>query len=425
MLITNLDNGIKVVIESNKYVNSANLGILVKSGSIYESFDKIGISHFIEHMLFKGTTNRTNRDIAEEIDFIGGQINAFTTKEHTCLYSKVPFNHLTLAVDILSDMLMHPLFSPSEIEKEKKVIIEEIKMYNDLPEDIVFEMMSKVMFKNNPLSYPILGVDDSVKNINYNNIIEYYNERYTPENIVITISGNVNIDDAIFQLNEKFSEFTNKHNNLTENLIINYENNKKLEIEGVRKKTEQLHLCFALPYCGSYSEDYFTGLLVNNYIGGSMSSVLYQTVREELGLAYEIESSVETYKEAGALEIYVALDATNASNVLEIICRVLNDLKDNNMSYHYIEKFKGQLIGNHLLSVENPFNKMYDNGKELLDIGNVIEDSQILKSINDISIDSVSRFIDKYFNNNKKFITYVGNIKNKSKFESKIIDILN
>ncbi len=423
MLTTNLNNGIKVVIDDNKYINSALIGILVKSGSIYETKDNIGISHFIEHMLFKGTTNRSSREIAEEIDFVGGQINAFTTKEHTFIYAKVPYKHMNLAIDIIYDMLMNSLFLEADIQKEKKVIIEEIKMYKDLPDDLVFEMMSEIMFKDNPLSFPILGTENTVNNISRNEIIKYYRNRYNGENFVISIAGNVDTEDIIYQLNNKFEKFRN--NNFCDETSKNNipSSQSKVVIKGEVKKTEQLNLCFAIPYCSTYSNDYFEGLLVNNYIGGSMSSILYQIIREDLGLAYEIESSVETYKDAGLLEIYVALDSKNAIDVLEIIKKELVNLYKNKIGAYHIDKYKEQLIGNYLLSIENPFNKLYDNGKELLDIGFIDADDKIINQINQISEESVSKFIDKYFTLNQVFLTYVGNIKNKIKFEQNIHDI--
>jgi len=426
MLITSLDNGIKVTIDNNKYVNSALIGILIKSGSIYENKEILGISHFIEHMLFKGTQNRTNREIAEEIDFVGGQINAFTTKEHTCIYSKVPYKYINLAIDIIYDMLANSLFLDSDILKEKNVITEEIKMYKDLPDDLVFEMMSEIMFKDIPLSFPILGTESTINNINRNEIKEYYNNRYTAENIVISIAGNVDVENIIHQLNSRFNKFNNNKSNkseikFNENKIS--ENNLNLIIKGEFKKTEQLNLCLAIPYCSTYADDYFEGLLVNNYLGGSMSSILYQIIREELGLAYEIESSVETYKNAGMLEIYLALDSKNAIDVLKIIKRELINLYNNKICANHVEKYKEQLIGSYLLSIDNPFNKMYDNGKELLDIGFIDNHDKIINHIDKISVNSVSQFIDKYFSLNKVFLTYVGNIKNKIKFEQNIKDV--
>ena len=422
MLVTSLDNGIKVVIDNTKYINSALIGILIKSGSIYEKKEILGISHFIEHMLFKGTTNRTNREIAEEIDFVGGQINAFTTKEHTCIYSKVPYKHINLAIDIIHDMLANSLFLDSDILKEKNIITEEIKMYKDLPDDLVFEIMSEIMFKDTPLSFPILGTEHTVNNINRNEIKKYYNNRYAAENIVISIAGNVDVENIIDQLNNKFNSFTNSFLEQTsENEVSS--NHSNLVIKGEVKKTEQLNLCLGIPYCSTYSDDYFEGLLVNNYIGGSMSSILYQIIREDLGLAYEIESSVETYKDAGLLEIYVALDSKNAIDVLKIIKRELMNLYKDKVCANHIEKYKEQLIGSYLLSIDNPFNKMYDNGKELLDIGSIENHDKIINHINKISEKSVSKFIDQYFSLNKIFISYVGNIKNKIKFEQKIQDV--
>ena len=214
--IRTLDNGIRTIMQRVPYLNSITLGIIIESGSFYEDKNNNGVSHFIEHMLFKGTKNRSARQIAEAIDDIGGQINAFTSKEHTCYYAKVLSEHLPIAVDVLSDMLNNSTFDENEIEKEKGVIIEEINMYQDFPEDLAFELLNELLYDKMSLAMPILGTEKTVKSFTRDQIVKYFYEKYNPKRMVIAAAGNLDEKEAYNLLNEKFGSFNS--NNFSDKL---------------------------------------------------------------------------------------------------------------------------------------------------------------------------------------------------------------
>lgn len=284
-----LKNGIKLIMHPIDYLKSATVGIIIKTGSYYENAENNGISHFLEHMLFKGTKNLSSKEIAEKIDDIGGQLNAFTSKEHTCFYAKVLGEHIDIGIDVLNDMLTNSIFDPIEIEKEKGVISEEISMYQDFPEDLVFEILNTNMLKNTSLSMPILGIEDTIKTFNRDILLNYFREHYNSKNMVISVVGNFNPQDILDKLNDTFG-LLNESNGVKNN-IVDFDLSKNNTIEGINKDIEQLNLCLGFYGPETYSKDMFPVLIVNNILGGTMSSRLFQKIREEKGLVYTIESS--------------------------------------------------------------------------------------------------------------------------------------
>lgn len=263
--IDKLDNGIKVVMETIEYVNSVTIGIIVDNGSINEDKENNGISHFIEHMLFKGTKNRTPKQIAESIDDIGGQLNAFTGKEQTCFYAKVLDQHLPIAIDVLGDMFNNSLFLKEDIEKEKGVILEEINMYEDSPEDLVFEVLNDIMFEGTSLELPILGTQNSIRNINRENLLDYFYRNYNPEDIIVSIAGKFNPKEVIKLLNMNFGSFNNTIKAKPSNFEHTYQYSNK--IKGINKKIEQLNICIGLEGVNNTSEDIHPILVLNNIFG--------------------------------------------------------------------------------------------------------------------------------------------------------------
>ena len=286
--IDKLNNGTRVVMEKIPYVNSVSIGVYVNTGSINEDKNQNGISHFIEHMLFKGTLGRTGKEIAQTIDNIGGQINAFTEKECTCFYVRVLDKHLLTAIDILSDMINNPKFSDYDIENEKKVILEEIKMYLDSPEDLVYDLLDEIMFNGTPLSLPILGTKKTLLNLNKDIILKYYRKHYIPQNMVISIAGNFNPSETLNMLNYYFNMESKCCN--TDKL---YNNVPRFEqkLKGKKKDIEQLNFCLGMEGVKRGDENLYSLLVVNNVFGGSISSRLFQKIREDKGLAYSIYSN--------------------------------------------------------------------------------------------------------------------------------------
>lgn len=422
-LIDKLDNGIRVVMEKISYVNSVSMGIIINNGSIKEDKYNNGVSHFIEHMLFKGTKNRTAKDIAESIDDIGGQLNAFTGKESTCYYTKVLHNHIDIAIEVLGDMLNNSLFLEEEIEKEKAVIFEEINMYLDSPEDMTHELLSKIMFENTSLEYPVLGKEETIKNLNREKIINYYLNNYRPEDIVISIAGNIDTGDIMKRLNYYFGNFNilDKHSE-NRNIINNYSFTNKLQ--GINKDTEQLNLCIGMEGLPIVSSNIESLLVINNIFGGSMSSRLFQNIRENLGLAYAVESFPSSYKDVGILTIYIGLHPDQLLKTIKHINKEINDVKRNYVSKNELIKSKEQLKGSYVLGMESTFSRMYEIGKSLSTFNKVYSQDEILSKIDRIRMEDIVEVIETVFNKEKLNIAYVGPTENKNIDNEKIKSIL-
>ena len=416
-----LDNGIRVVMEDISYVNSVSIGVWVDNGSIKEDKHLNGISHFIEHMLFKGTSNRTARQIAETIDNIGGQINAFTSKEYTCFYAKVIDSHLSIAIDVLADMINNSLFSEEDIEKEKSVVIEEINMYEDSPEDVVYDLLAETMFENTSLSLPILGTVDTLNSITREKLIDYFNNNYTVENLVISIAGNIKVDETIELLEKKFGILkhnSDKNNNIADSIKFTQ------KIRGKYKKTEQLNFCIGMEGIPCGNDDIYSLLVLNNIFGGSMSSRLFQKIREEKGLVYSVYSHPSSYKNIGTFTIYAGLNPKQIYNVVNIIKNDIEELKLNLITIDELEKSKEQLKGNYILGLESTSSRMAEIGKSELILGKICSPKEILEKIDKVTLEDVKETIDKIFNYNKFNIAYVGNITNKEAMENKLKNIL-
>ena len=420
-LIDKLDNGIRVVMEKIPYVNSVSIGIIINNGSIKEDKHNNGISHLLNICYLKVQKKRTAKDIAETIDNIGGQLNAFTSKESTCYYAKVLYNHIDIAIDVLGDMLTNSIFSESDIEKEKAVIIEEINMYLDSPEDMVNDLLNEIMFENTSLGRPILGTEETIKNLSREKIIDYFINNYRPENIVISLAGNIDTKEVFKMLNYHFGNFNNSNKKIYEiNSIYNFTNKMK----GINKNTEQLNFCIGMEGVPVTSE-YVEGLLVlNNIFGGSMSSRLFQKIREDLGLAYAVESYPSSYKDIGILTIYAGLHPSQLLKTVKHIENEMNDIRNNIISKDELDKSKEQLKGSYVLGMEGTFSRMYEIGKSLSIFNMVQSPDEILNKIDKVSIDNIKEIIGIIFNREKINIAYVGDIENQNIIEDKIKNIL-
>lgn len=411
-LIDKLDNGIRVVMEKIPYINSVSVGIIIDCGSKNENKNNNGISHFIEHMLFKGTRKRDAKKIAETIDSIGGVLNAFTGKETTIYYAKVLNNHIKIAIDILSDMITNSIFKEEDIEKEKSVILEELYMYLDSPEDLAVELLNKMMFERTSLEHSIIGTEESIKGINRAKILNYFTENYQPENMVISIAGNIDERECIKLLKDYFGPFNSK------SLEINKKNESKNiykftnKLDYINKDIEQINLCIGMEGLPITSPKMEALMILNNIFGGSLSSRLFQKIREDLGLAYSIETFPSSYKDTGILTLFLGLHPSQILKSIKAIDDEIKNIKENLISREELEKSKEQLKGNYVLGMENTFNRMYEIGKSLLIFNRVFTQEEILNKIDSVDMEDIKEVINIIFNREKFNIAYVGKVEN-------------
>lgn len=398
-----LDNGLRVALESIDYVNSVSVGLWIGNGSRNEDKDNNGISHFIEHMFFKGTKNRTALQIAECIENVGGQINAFTGKEATCFYIKALDSHLELALDVISDMLFNSKFSPEDIEKEKGVIIEEINMSEDSPEDVLADIHSAAIWGNDPISFPILGTINKVKSFDREQIVKYLESHYTPENSVISIAGNFDIK-KVEQLVEKYFGSWKSNKKILEYskpVILNNHLSKK-------KSIEQLHLSLGIPGIETGRDELYSLLLLNNVFGGGASSILFQKIREEKGLCYSIYSYISAFNKTGIVSIYTSLNPKYAADALNMIKIEIDKFIKTGISEDKLLKAKEQLKGSYILGLESTSSRMFNNGKSVLFLNKINIPKDIMKKINKINQDSLYEAMEKTFAKGIINSAYVG-----------------
>lgn len=402
-----MKNKIRIVTEEIPYVNSVSVGIWVKAGSKNEESINNGVSHFIEHMLFKGTNKRSAKEIANSIDKIGGQLNAFTSKESTCFYAKVLDSHFDIALDVLADMFLFSNFAKEEIEKEKGVIIEEINMYEDSPEDLVHDLFSQAVWSNNPLGMSILGTEESLNRLDRERIVDYFNKNYIPENIVISVVGNIKHDIIVDKVEKHFGSLTGIENR-SSNLEIPVFSPTRI----TRKKdTEQVHLCLGFEGMETYNELFYPMLIMNNIFGGAMSSRLFQKIREDKGLAYSVFSYPSSYVDCGLFSIYAGMKPAQLKNVTEIIMQEIHEIVDKGLTEEELFDSKEQTKGSYTLGLESTSGRMISIGKSELMHNKIQTPSEVLDKINQVDMDSVNFAIKQIFDLNKMGGAVIGPLK--------------
>ncbi len=415
-----LNNGLRIVAEKIDYVKSVSFGIWVKVGSTNENDNTNGMSHFIEHMLFKGTKNRSANQIAEDTDNIGGQMNAFTSKDCTCFYIKVLDENLDAAVDILSDMFFNSTFAEEEIEKEISVVIEEIKMYEDSPEDVVHDKLSETVFKNSPLAYPILGTIDNLKSYTRERVLAYKEEQYTPERTVISIAGNFDEDYLIKLLEDKFGKWENKQG-LSE--ILDSDHNRN--IIGVNKELEQLHVCMGTKTIGRHDDLYYPLMIMNNLFGGTMSSRIFQEIREKRGLVYSIYSFTSNYAENGLFGIYAGLAYENLEEAIKTILVEMDKMKEAKITEEEFNRAKQQIKSNFILGLESTSSRMSSIGRRELLYNEIITPDEIVDKINAVQLEDIIKISKMIFNKENFTVVYTGNLKKHKELQVILEKLLN
>lgn len=381
---TVIDNGIRVISEKIPHAHSVTIGIWVASGSRDERQENSGVSHFIEHLLFKGTGRRNALQIAREIDALGGVLNAFTGREFVCYYAKVLHRFLPNVVDLLSDIFLNSIFEPEEIEKERKVILQEIGLIEDTPDDLIHDLFARKFWQGHSLGRPIIGTEQSVGALTSDIIVDYRNGTYRADDIIIAAAGKVDHNDLLALLNGLFARVpAGKRRDSVRPALPT----KKVEI--VTKELEQIHLCIGTLSIPQGHPLRYEAFILNTVLGGSMSSRLFQEVREKLGLAYSIYSYMTSHSDSGSIAVYAGTSRERIHEVVEIILRELKKLKTDPLTPEELENAKEQLKGNILLSLESSDNRMTKLAKNEIYFGRHQPLKEIIKGIDRVTTESI------------------------------------
>ena len=387
-----LDNGIRVVAERIPSVKSVSLGVWVGVGSRDESEAEGGISHFIEHMFFKGTAKRSAHDISMEMDSIGGELNAFTTREITTFYVKILDEHLTKGIDIISDIFLNSAFVKKEMEKEKQVVLEEIKMVEDDPEDYIHDMHSLMVWDGNPLARSILGEVETVQNMKRDSLIKYIRRHYHPENIVISVAGNFEFPVLTKLLNKSLGKFNNP-GSLNDRIAPTI----KGGIWTKKKATEQVHFCLGTMGLPQSHKNRYPLYALNSILGSSMSSRLFQEVREKRGLVYTIYSYVSSFTDSGLLNIYAGTSKDALPKVLELVMKEIRKIDKQGISRDEMKRVKNQMKGNLMLGLESTSNRMSRIARDELYLQKYCSPEDIISEIEKITPSKVQDLTDELF----------------------------
>lgn len=387
----NLRCGVKLVSEYIPYVQSVCMGVWIKAGAVDETKKISGISHLIEHMLFKGTVNRSARDIANDIDKIGGHSNAFTGKEATCYYLKTLSSNVREGADILLDMLLRSTFDRAEMAREKKVICEEIKMIKDTPDEDCLDTMSVQVFKGTPYEKSIIGTATSLKGISRDTVLKYINEEYTADRVVVSVAGNFDENEISEIFDEGFSALK-KSKTDKEHEISGYVPSYRVKTKDI----EQSHICLSVPGLKLEDKRYYSLSLLNNIIGGSMSSRLFQNIREAKGLAYSVFSNTMSYSGSGCFNIYAGVSHDNIKNVIDAVKEELEGLDDRGVTPEELSTAKEQVKSTFIFGQENINGRMFSIGKDMLLTGEIQTLEDIINKYDEVTaadIDEVKRVI--------------------------------
>lgn len=408
--IDTLSNQIRVISETIPYLRSVALGVWVNVGSAHEDKNTNGISHVIEHMVFKGTKSRTAKDIADETAELGGNLNAFTGKECTAFYVRTLDEQLYDAIHLLSDMLVHPLLDNLDLEREKGVILDEIDMYEDSAEDLVHEVLQKEVWREHPLGFIISGEKQIVKKFTVKEIKQFMKRFYVGENITISVVGNVDSKKLKEKLEEAFGSLP-AGKPAPKILPPVY----KKSLFQKEKDIEQVHMDVAFPFIPAASEKRYLASIVNSVLGGSVNSRLFQRIREELGLVYTIYSYGCTYQPAGLLQIYAAMNPSQASYVKEEIFTVIDQLKKDMITEDELNKAKAELKTELIISNESTQNRMESNAKSWMQFQQIVSIDESLMKLNQVTVEEIESFIEQYFILNQASIAAAGKIQNSLK----------
>jgi predicted Zn-dependent peptidase len=398
-----LPNGIRVVTETMPQVRSVAVGVWVETGSRMEPEPRGGISHLIEHLVFKGTHSRSAEDIARVIDSVGGQMDAFTAKEYTCFYVSVLDEHLPLAVDVLTDILMHPLCAPEDLEKEKAVVFQEIKMVEDTPDDLIHDLFAEQVWAGHPLGRPILGRWDVVRGLGRETVLSHFSEEYAPPRIIVAVAGHAEHDRVVDMFAARFNGFARRaapHVMTPPSLHAG--------IHVVRKPLEQVQVVLGFPGVPDTAPERYALFLLNDVLGGSMSSRLFQEIRERQALVYAVHSSNQGYRDSGLFYVYAGTDAANLGKVLKALLKEVRALKKDGVTADELRRAKEHLKGSLILSLESTSARMNRLGKQEMRFGSFLSMDEMLAAIEGVAPEELQALIHRVFDESQLALMTLG-----------------
>jgi predicted Zn-dependent peptidase len=403
---TVLPNGLIVLTERMDHLRSVAMGVWIKSGSRCEPAETNGISHFVEHMLFKGTRSRTAQHIAREMDSIGGNLDAFTGKETICFNVKSLSDHVPIALDVLADLVLNPVFAPSDIERERGVILEEIKIDEDNPDVLVQELFTQSFWKDHPLGWPILGTTETVARLDKQQLVDYHGDRFHGGNMVFSAAGNLDHDQFVEAVTGKFSALAGGQ---TLSEMPAPEPSARIVMRN-KKSLEQVQICLGVPAPPITDENRYGALILNTVLGGGMSSRLFQTIREERGMAYSIYSDLSPYRDTGTLCVYAGTSASKALEVVDLILAEFRNLKETPLTQEELTRAKDQLKGNLLLGLESSNARMANLARQEMYFHHFFTVDELIARVDEVDAPQVQAMARRLFDPEHIAVTLLGRL---------------
>jgi predicted Zn-dependent peptidase len=403
---TVLPNGLIVLTERMEHLRSVAMGVWIKSGSRCEPAETNGISHFVEHMLFKGTRSRSAQHIAREMDSIGGNLDAFTGKETICFNVKSLADHVPIALDVLSDLVLNPVFAPSDIERERGVILEEIKIDEDNPDVLVHELFTQSFWKGHPLGKPILGTTETVARLDQQQLFAYHGDRFHGGNMVFSAAGNLDHDKFTEAVASKFSGLPA---GAPLNELTAPEPSARILLRN-KRSLEQVQICLGVPAPPITDDNRYATLILNTVLGGGMSSRLFQTIREERGMVYSIYSDLSPYRDTGTLCVFAGTSASKALEVVELVLAEFHKLKETPLSDEELTRAKDQLKGNILMGLESSNARMANLARQEMYFRQFFSVDEIIARVDEVTAAQVQAMAQRLFDQNSIAVTLLGRL---------------
>ena len=401
-----LPNGLTVITEQMEHIRSISVGIWIKTGSRDEDPQWNGLSHFLEHMVFKGTKHRSAEDIARQVDSIGGNVDAFTAKECVCFNVKVLDEHMPVAMDILSDLVLNPVFDAQDILRERRVILEEIKMDEDSPDYLVHEIFAQNFWKDHPLGKPILGTKETVKKFERELVLDLYNERFIPSNLIICAAGHLKHEQFVELVNKHFQHMkpgTNGFHSAQPEIA------SRIVLRN-KKALEQVQICIGVPSHPIAHQRRHASYVLSTLLGGGMSSRLFQNIRERQGLVYAIYSDLNPYRDTGCLAVYAGTSRESATKVVESVVSEFRKLKTEIVPAEELRRAKDQLKGSLMLSLESSISRMSNLARQEMYFDRFYGMDELIEKIEGVSAENLKTFAEEFFHTDSIAVTVLGNL---------------